>query len=79
MSVLRLLNRSQYVSNHLYNNHLNKLELKAYLGERGFQTAPGGFLQRGNGGKKTPTGTRGWNKNQLLAGGRQQCVTTGNT
>lgn len=53
MSAPRPLKLPEYVSNHLYNNYLNKSELEAYLGERGFQTAPGGVLQRG----------RGWVKN----------------
>lgn len=44
MSAPRPLKLPEYVSNHLYNNYLNKSELEAYLGECGFQTAPGGIL-----------------------------------
>lgn len=35
------LNPQKYVSNHLYNNLLNKSELNAHLGECRFQYAPG--------------------------------------
>lgn len=63
MSALRPLNLPEYVSNHLYNNHLNKSELKACLGERGSQPAPGSLLQTGK--KKTPNSCT---KNAILWG-----------